>query len=329
MKPGFEVDNPAGPSRGPRLDARPRAGTCSTARAPASRCASRPATTLTSLTAYRKLDYDVLADTDITELDLAASHVHEIQHQWSEEVTVSGRRPGLSWVGGLFLLEDDDRQPTSSAWGDRASRTASTPGSRHPRGALFGQATISLTRSLSATAGLRYTRERKTIENAGGLYPLDQPEVSVPGSTYAYTDAISHAAWTPKLGLELQRRGADARLRLRDARLQERRLQHHRRRSRARVRSGVGVELRGRPQEHLRRWARSAQRRRLPHRLHDLQVQTAIRPGVLDISNAAAAAIRGVEMEGPGSPRALCSSGGTWPGWTPATTSTSRSGWAA
>ena len=42
----------------------------------------------------------------------------------------------------------------------------------------------------------------------------------------------------------------------------------------------------------------------------DLQVQTAIRPGVLDISNAAAATIRGVELEGAWQPAAALQLGG-------------------
>ena len=112
VKPGFEVDNPEdlhevrtstlGESRNLQYGTAARL----TLRLSPARHPDQP-------DRVRKLDYDVLVDTDITELDLAASDVHEIQHQWSEEVTVSGRRPRLTWVGGLFLLEDDDRQPTS------------------------------------------------------------------------------------------------------------------------------------------------------------------------------------------------------------------------
>ena len=44
---------------------------------------------LTSLSAFRKLDFDVVVDGDASELDLDISRVHEIQHQVSEEVTVA------------------------------------------------------------------------------------------------------------------------------------------------------------------------------------------------------------------------------------------------
>ena len=202
VKPGFEVDNP-GDLHEVRTSTLGKSRNLQYGTSVRLTWRLSPAATLTSLTAYRKLDYRVLVDTDITELDLAASDVHEIQHQWSEEVTVSGRRPGLSWVGGLFLLEDDDRQPTSIRLGGPRVLNRLDPTVDASSGALFGQATVRLTGRLSATAGLRYTRERKTIDNAGGLHPLDHPEATVAGSAYAYTDAITNDAWTPKLGLQV------------------------------------------------------------------------------------------------------------------------------
>ena len=48
---------------------------------------------LTSLSAFRKLDFDVVVDGDASELDLDISRVHEIQHQVSEEVTVACSQP--------------------------------------------------------------------------------------------------------------------------------------------------------------------------------------------------------------------------------------------
>lgn len=39
--------------------------------------------------------------------------------------------------------------------------------------AAFGQTTVDLTSRLSGTLGLRYTREQKTIDNIGALYPFD------------------------------------------------------------------------------------------------------------------------------------------------------------
>ena len=52
-----------------------------------------PATTLVSLTAYRNLDYEFVAESDSTELDLVRTHQLERQHQLSQEITVSHQQP--------------------------------------------------------------------------------------------------------------------------------------------------------------------------------------------------------------------------------------------
>ena len=109
-------------------------------------------------------------------------------------------------------------------------------------GAVFGQATVSLTPRCRVTAGLRYTHERKTIDNAGGLYTVDAPSRSC-RTAYSYTDAISHDAWTPKFGVEVRARDNAARVRVRHARIQERRLQRHVDGGRTRLWARMGVEL--------------------------------------------------------------------------------------
>ena len=159
-----------------------------------------PAIRLTSLTAYRKVDFDVLIDGDISELDLTASHVHELQHQVSEEVTVAHRGPRLTWVTGLFFFGEVDRQPSSIVAEDRGSKTGSILASRPAPAAGFGQATVVLTSRVAVTAGLRYTHERKTIDNRIELYTIDAPITLLSSSSVAYTDAISHDAWSPKFG---------------------------------------------------------------------------------------------------------------------------------
>jgi iron complex outermembrane receptor protein len=146
---------------------------------------------------------------------------------------------------------------------------------------------------MSATGGLRYTREEKTIDNASGLGPLSDA-TTVPSA--AYTDRISYAAWTPKFGAEL--------------RIREQIFAYG---SAARGFKSGGFNLtsaapgRGFAPE----WAWSYEgglkiatdRSRLnlaafQMNYTDLQVQTAIAPGVIDISNAAEATIRGVEVDG-------------------------------
>jgi len=48
-----------------------------------------PATTLVSLTAFRALDDEFVADSDSTELDLVRTHQLDLQHRLAQEITIS------------------------------------------------------------------------------------------------------------------------------------------------------------------------------------------------------------------------------------------------
>jgi iron complex outermembrane receptor protein len=296
VKPGFELDNPADPHE-------VRTSSVSSNRTlqygAALRFTTRLAatTTLTSLTGFRKLDFDNRNDADISELDLTAGHVQEMQHQWSEELTVSQERPGLTWIAGMFLFHEVDRQPITVQLGGPRLENRLDPNVEAQAGAIFGQATIGLTERVSAIAGLRYARERKTIDNAGQLSTLDSPVTLLAGSAYAYTDAISHSAWTPKLGVEVRPR--ENVLAYVSA-------------TRGFKSGGFNLTSQEAGRGYAPEWAWSYEGglkivlanggARLNAAAFyadytDLQVQTAIRPGVIDISNAAEATIRGIELE--------------------------------
>jgi iron complex outermembrane receptor protein len=203
VKPGFHVDNP------PDLhDVRASALAWNRTRHSGASArltmALTPSTTLVSLTAFRKLDFEFFVDADITELDLLTTHNHELQHQLSEEITISHQQPRLTWVGGAFLFDEADHQ---TLWVDQAearSQIQLDPRVDATSRAVFGQATVGLTSVLSATAGVRYTIEGKDIDNAGGRYSLDPPYTAVSSSVYSYSDSIAHRAWTPKLGIEMK-----------------------------------------------------------------------------------------------------------------------------
>jgi iron complex outermembrane receptor protein len=297
VKPGFQVDNPSG-LHDVRTSSPAESRSLQYGASARLTFSLTPATTLTSLTAFRKLDYDVSADTDITELDLAATRINEIHHQVSEEVTVAQRRRGFAWVGGLFLFDEVDRQPTWVRLGGPRVENRLNPRVDATARAVFGQATVDLTPRASVTAGLRYSYERKTIDNAGELYTLDLPVTLLQGSAYAYTDAMSHTAWTPKFGL--------------DVRVRPKTLAYVSA-TRGFKSGGFNVSSPEPGRGYHPEWAWSYEggvktqlrdgRANLNASVFytdytDLQVQTTIRPGVLDISNAAAATIRGVELEG-------------------------------
>ena len=101
-----------------------------------------PKTTLTSLTAFRKLDYNVINDADITELNLTSVDLQENQHQLSEELTVSQQRGRLTWLGGLFLFDEVDRQPTAIRLEGPGLLNFLSPKVDADSQAVFGQATL-------------------------------------------------------------------------------------------------------------------------------------------------------------------------------------------
>jgi iron complex outermembrane receptor protein len=256
-----------------------------------------PATTLVSLTAFRALDSEFYADSDSTELDLIRTYQHERQHQWSEEITISHQQHGLTWVGGVFLFSESDRQFIRSDQPAVPVGVQLEPQVAATSRAAFGQATIGLTSGLSATAGVRYTHEGKDIDNAGGRYALDDPNLAFPETVYGYADSIAHSAWTPKIGLEMKL--PNAALAYVSA-------------TRGFKSGGFNISSRAPGRGYAPEWAWSYEgglkgalmegRSRFGVSAFfmdytNLQVQTPIAVGLFDIRNAAAATIRGVEVE--------------------------------
>ncbi len=296
-KPGYQFDNPADfhDVRTSLLAWNDTQHYGATARLT---MALAPATTLVSLTAVRALDYEFVVDSDITELDLIRTHQLERQHQISQEITVSHQQPRLTWVAGMFLFSESDHQ---TIWSDQPA----APFERRldPRvdatsRAVFGQATVGLTPRLSATAGVRYTHEGKDTDNAGGRYTLEAPILAIPGSVYGYTDSIADGAWTPKFGLEMKLpNGAltyvSATRGFKSGGFNS---------SSTAAGNGYAPEWawsyeggwKGTFMDGRSRFATSA----FVMDYTNLQVQTPVGIGVFDIRNAAAATIRGIEVEG-------------------------------
>ena len=203
VKPGFQVDRPPD-FHDVRASARASGHARQYGASARLTTALTPSITLISLTAYRNLDYEAFLDADITELNLSTTHNREWQHQWSEEITVSHQQPRLTWVGGAFLFSETDHQTT---WVDQLQPRTETlldPRVDATSRAIFGEATFGLTSRLSATAGVRDTYEGKDIDNAGRRYGLDAPYLAIAGTVYRYSDSIAHGALTPRFGLEMK-----------------------------------------------------------------------------------------------------------------------------
>ena len=161
-------------------------------------------TTVTSLTAYRKSDTHFFIDPDATELPVATADAPGVQRQVSQELTLAQRTPRLTWIAGVFLFDDnDDAQIEITQYGPRIQiRPFSTVDAR--AWALFSQATYSLSSRVSLTGGVRYSDEQKDIHNIGGRYQLGTAVLANPASFYDFVDRATYDAWTPKASIQFQ-----------------------------------------------------------------------------------------------------------------------------
>ena len=311
-KPGFRVDNPAA-LHAVRTSSPARSRNVQGGGSARLTLQLSPSITLASLTALRRLDYDVIADTDITELHILETRIQEQHRQLSEELTLTGRSRRTEWIAGLFLFGEHDEQPSAVRVLSSGVENRFSPRIDADARAAFGQMTVSVGRRLSLVGGARYLTEEKRIETAGALYRLDTETLAgAPG--YAYTDLITYDAWTPKLGLNF--RAGDDTLMYGSA-------------TRGFKSGGFNFTSpepgRGFAPEYAWSYEAGVKAGRADGQgqfrlaafyndYTDLQVQSVLRPGVLDITNAAAATIRGIEVEATARLRRSIDVGGfvTW-----------------
>ena len=155
----------------------------------------------------------------------STTHQHELQHQLSEEITISHQQPGLTWVGGVFLFDEDDHQ---TFWVDQpAGRIPgpTRPACRRdqPRGVRTGDGRIDVPavgnrRHSIHARGKGHRQRRRTL----------QPRRSGSGDS-GFGLRLFRFHCPQRLDAEIRTRdeaaARRARLRVGDARVQERRLQ--------------------------------------------------------------------------------------------------------
>jgi iron complex outermembrane receptor protein len=255
------------------------------------------ATALTSLTAHRKSTERLFLDVDATELNVLTSSVPDLQRQVSEELTIVRRTPRLVWVGGIFLYADHNEGRIDVMSYPVGIHTLVFPRIGAKAQATFGQATYTVSTRLSLTTGVRYTHEHKKLDNTGGVYRLGTAVLADPASFYDYIDNTVSGAWTPKGSLQVQLR-PDTFVYVSA--------------TRGFKSGGFNTTARGPGKAFNPEFAWSyeggVKRSMADGRVRanasvffndyrDLQVQSFIAPGQVNISNAGSASIRGVEAE--------------------------------
>lgn len=165
---------------------------------------------LKSLTAYRRSSYDLRVDSDGTEILAAEAGQAEISRQFSQEFNLTLNTDRLSGVVGLFYFHD--KTTTDLYASNYASPTLpppaafyinTTPTSTTRSVAAFAQGTFRITPELGLTAGIRYTRDKKRIEQNFRRILLATNTPS-PGFPFVYDLSRSFDAFTPKFGIDWQ-----------------------------------------------------------------------------------------------------------------------------
>ena len=149
---------------------------------------------LKSISAYRKLNFNDLLDLDGSSMPIAVTGRDTDYHSFSQELQITGKAfdDRLNYVVGAYYFKDkaETLGPQSFFFG--ASTFQSDYGSHTEAYAAYAQADYELTDRLVLTGGIRYTHEKKDIRRllvSGPGTPAEQTLINVgygdvPDATY-------------------------------------------------------------------------------------------------------------------------------------------------
>lgn len=176
-----------------------------------------------SITAYRELRRTVYNDFDGTGYRLYDSYNAIRQHQFSEEVHLTGSAidQRLNYVLGAYYFHENAFNQVNLCTGTPGPRlTGPCLDSRNPIGLIidsyagFGNVNFKLTDRLSVTGGLRYTYEKKKqsfasyLVNEGVTGPGFPVLFIPPGTTFTALPQSSvsdtFSSWTPKVSIDFK-----------------------------------------------------------------------------------------------------------------------------
>lgn len=151
-----------------------------------------------SLTGYRNLDFKTVEDTDGSNLNVLLSEVNDDQHQVSEELRLHYVQNGLSLVNGLYYLNEDHKTDTTVNVLAPGLRNHFDVSNETTAYALFSQGTYAVTSQLNATLGVRYSKEKKDFTNTNRLTNATGAQVS----GFNTQKSQDWDAWSPKAGID-------------------------------------------------------------------------------------------------------------------------------
>lgn len=164
--------------------------------------------TVTSITAYREMQYDTHLDLDATPFDSFGVFVHQDQSQFSQELQASYDAGGrFNVVAGLYFFREHD-VTESGIFGPVIAFISNSLNDQINRSfAAYGQGSYALTDRFSVTAGVRVTYEEKDFMRIQEFFAADTPLVPPLGQGLRITDVDTADDWTnvsPKFGVDYQ-----------------------------------------------------------------------------------------------------------------------------
>lgn len=155
-----------------------------------------------SISAYRETKADVFIDADMTDLPLVQTNVAMKAEQFSQEYNLIGNYDKFKFILGAFYFDEKTDQQSDIGVLVSGVNIKTHPVVDVKSIAAFGQLSYKLTDKLSLIGGLRYTDEEKTLNQRANTTLLANGVVIA--GPFAFTDRIDNNAWTPKFGLEYQ-----------------------------------------------------------------------------------------------------------------------------
>jgi iron complex outermembrane receptor protein len=263
------------------------------------------ALSLKSLTAYRYAAYNISVDPDGTELVALQSLQADTSRQISQELDLNARFDRFEGVAGLMYYQEHETSDISSGVPPSVRTPAAsavlntvTPYAQARSDAIFAQGTYHLTDELGVVAGIRYTHDRKELDQNFTQTSLNPATLNRVRFQFIGDSVRDYDSTTPKFGVNYQFTPALM----------------------AYVSATKGFKSGGTnfaatsPQainfnpESIWAYEGGVKSDWLEHRLRvnvtafkynykDLQVQSLIAPGVVAIGNAATADVKGLELE--------------------------------
>lgn len=147
---------------------------------------------LKSMTALRKQKYRDALDLDGTPVSLAVTGRDSRYKQFSQELQLTGEVDRLNYVLGGYYFEDDGYLFNPQSYFSGLARTDSRFGFTTKAYAVYAQADYQITDKFTLIAGLRYTREKKSVERylaqltaVGPVMIVDLPKGAVPAESFS------------------------------------------------------------------------------------------------------------------------------------------------